>query len=341
MTEGRILVRRAGTGDAWTAPETSAYDNEAHLQKLLVADPSRVPGVTDDAFAVAELPTASGPVDVCIVGADGSLTVVECKLESNSERRRMVIGQVLDYAAAISSAAFEALSDAWARRGGGELTQLLEPEGLEALKNNVRRGSISMCLAVDAIDDELRRLVEHLNLITTDAVKVTAVQLAYARHQDVEILIPSTFGGEIAYSKARSSSNGAPSSWTIPSFLEAIRSTDERALAEWYIAKTHETPDEGAHARLWLGAAPRGGVFLYPYGHRYAPLQLKVDRDGHLLLFGNWRQWPQIAGHEAFAGLATLFGQDHQGTSRNVRADQVDREQVWRAMQHVAREVTR
>lgn len=41
---------------------------------------------------------------MCVVGRDGSIAVVECKLASNGDRRRMVIGQVIDYAAAISMA---------------------------------------------------------------------------------------------------------------------------------------------------------------------------------------------------------------------------------------------
>ena len=99
--DGGILIRRVGGSDAWTAPEATAYTNEAHLQDLLAAAPGRVPGVADEALTVRELGTTAGPIDVCIVGPDGSLTVVECKLASNSERRRMVIGQVIDYAAAI------------------------------------------------------------------------------------------------------------------------------------------------------------------------------------------------------------------------------------------------
>lgn len=92
-----------GSQERWSSPETVSYKNEAHLQEVLVADPSRVPGVAKSAEAVAELPTSGGPIDVCIIDLDGSLTVVECKLASNAEARRMVIGQVIDYASAIWS----------------------------------------------------------------------------------------------------------------------------------------------------------------------------------------------------------------------------------------------
>ena len=104
MSEGGPILMRRASETPWTQPEVGSYDNEHHLQQVLAADPSRIPGVAVDSKTVMELSTAAGPIDVCVVGLDGSITVVECKLASNSERRRMVIGQVLDYASAIWSA---------------------------------------------------------------------------------------------------------------------------------------------------------------------------------------------------------------------------------------------
>lgn len=60
-----------------------------------------------------ELPTLAGQADVCIIGPGGDITVVECKLASNSERRRMVIGQVLDYASAIWQDGTETFHREW------------------------------------------------------------------------------------------------------------------------------------------------------------------------------------------------------------------------------------
>ena len=77
-------------------------------------------------MTVRELATSAGPADVCIVGPDGSITVVECKLASNSDRRRMVIGQVIDYASAIWLDGEKAFREQWARQGGAELDELWE-----------------------------------------------------------------------------------------------------------------------------------------------------------------------------------------------------------------------
>src|SRR5690606_35114691 len=80
---------------------------------------------------------------------------------------------------------------------------------------------------------------------------------------------------------------------------------------------------------IWYGTPPGGGVFLHPYGLQYAPLKLLVNSAGRLMLFGNWKNWPTIAGHEGFAPLAELLGQNHLGGSRSVRAADFDRDVVW------------
>ncbi len=327
--ERRILVRQAGS-PAWSTPDTSAYDNEAHLQALLVDDPSRVPGVTQEALAVDELPTSGGPADVCIVDVDGALTVVECKLASNSERRRMVIGQVIDYAAAIWMDGVEAFVSAWTDSGGADLNEALSPEGLDSLKNNIGEARVNLCLAVDAIDSDLRRLVEYLNRVTVDDVRVTALQLSYARHGDLEILIPSTYGGEIAAAKSRA----ARTPWTRQTFLDALAIPTDVELATWYLDRVEATGADrrGDHDLVWYGTRPGGGIFLHPYGLRFAPLQLWVNTSGHLMLFGNWKQWSSIAGHSGFTGLASLLGQDHEAGSRSVRAAKYDRNVVWSEM---------
>jgi hypothetical protein len=325
----RILVRQTGSDAPWSSPEISTYDNEAHLQALLVADPSRVPGVSREASAVAELSTSSGPIDVSIVESHGELTVVECKLASNSERRRMVIGQVIDYAASIWMDGPESFFTAWQARGGSDLTEILAPDSFDKLKRNIAEARINVCLAVDAIDDDLRRLVEYLNRVTVEHVQVTALQLGYARHGDVEILIPLTFGGEIAAAKTRAS-EGNKTRWTRDSFLEAIASESDRRLAEEYFERLEAMAEpRGEHPLVWFGLRPAGGIYLHPYGLKYSPIQLWVNSAGRLMLYGNWKMWGTIAGHEGFAGLARLFGQDHRNGFRGVAAGSLDINAVW------------
>lgn len=152
-----MLVRQWGSDGPWESPEMTAYQNEEHLQRIIADAPDRVPGVPEGAQTVTEFSTSAGPVDVCIVGPDGSITIVECKLESNTERRRMVMGQVLDYASAICLHGEREFREQWSRQGGADLG-ILGEDGLEQLGRNIREGQIHLCLAVDQIDADLRRL---------------------------------------------------------------------------------------------------------------------------------------------------------------------------------------
>lgn len=324
---GGVLIRRDGA--AWSAPEVTAYDNEAHLQNVIATDPQRVPGVGQDARTVMELPTSGGPIDVCIVGMDGSITVVECKLASNTERRRMVIGQVIDYAAAICQDGADAFLEAWRSRRGADLNEELEPAALDQLRRNVANARIDLCLAVDHIDREIRRLIEYLNRVTRADVMVTALQLAYARDGDVEILIPSTYGGELAAVKVRDS-NRNTERWTWETFLAELRRDEDKQLAADLLSRLEQLGDlRGDHELVWFGSKPGGGVFFHPHGLRYAPFQLWVNSAGHLMIFGNWGQYGEVANHVGFAPLAELLRQDHLGGSKSVRVASLDLDKLW------------
>ncbi len=264
--------------------------------------------------------------------------MVECKLASNSERRRMVVGQVIDYAAAIWHDGIERFLDGWTRAGGTALDVTLEPTSFDHLRRNIAEVRINLCLAVDRIDSDLRRLVEYLNLATRDEITVTALQLSYARDGDVEILIPSIFGAEIASSKKRPASSGT--TWTWESFISEIHGDNDRSAAERLYKFLHGLGEtRGAQDLLWFGARPNGGVFFRPFGLRYAPFQLWINTAGKLMLYGNWSQYQAIKGHAGFAELAQLLGQDHKGGQRSVPVSTLDVDRLWSVAVRCAAEI--
>ncbi|UVT27700.1 hypothetical protein NXT08_24690 (plasmid) [Rhodococcus pyridinivorans] len=322
-----LLIRDAGTGGAWSSPEMTAYTDEDHLQAIIADAPHHVPGVPDGAVALRELSTTAGPADVCIVDPNGEITVVECKLASNSERRRLVIGQVLDYAAAIWQAGAEAFHRQWTRQSGPDLSSLDDGTRTQ-LDRNIGDGRIHLCLAVDLIDADLRRLIEYLNRITRDDVRVTALQLTYARHGDIEILTPSTFGAEVAAAKAHSPRTTRL--WTKDAFLYALAPGAARTrAAELFTLLEGLDERKGTAEDLWFGRPPTGGVFLHPYGLRFAPLHLLAGEDGELLARGNWTNYPQLKAHPGFEQLAAYLGQDRTGPARKISLVEVEIDRLW------------
>ena len=322
-----VLVRQNGNG-AWTEPEISTYSNESHLQDLLASDPTRIPGIPPGSVAVRELSTSAGPIDICIVSPSGAITVVECKLNKNSEPRRMVIGQVLDYASALRNDGINAFQTSWRTRNGPDLDEVLQEVGISVLQNNIDKGVIHLCLAVDIIDEDLRRLIEYLYLISNDSIEVTALQLSYARHGSLEILIPSTYGNEIAHSK--SSNRAAPSEkWAWDSFISALTDKREVELAVDLKARLDSVNPTGTHQKLWFGAKPRGGIFFHIHGERYAPFQVTINSTGNFVLAANWNWWPILKNDVRFAELAKCLNQSHTGGTSRVLVSSLDLDNFW------------
>ena len=202
----------------------------------------------------------------------------------------------------------------------------VDPEALAALDENLERGRINLCLAVDLIDDDLRRLIEYLNLVSVDDVRVTALQLRYARHGDLEILIPTSFGAELA-ERANLKSKRDPWTWT--EFIESLASIEDRSFAEEIHTRVEQFEKAGTHGPLWFGTKPGGGVFVHISGQRYAPFQLWRSGTGELRVFGNWTSWPHLKNDERFAGLATLLGQSHESGMKSFPVSKLDLQQFW------------
>lgn len=322
-----ILVRRS-SADTWTEPETSTYTNESHLQELLATDPTRIPGIPEGSKAVRELPTSAGPIDICVVSPSGSITVVECKLKKNSEPRRLVIGQVIDYASALKSDGFPSFRQNWLARDGDDLAQILDDGDVKPLERNIELGNIHLCLAVDQIDEDLKRLVLYLSEITMDEISVSAIQLTYARQGSLEILVPSSYGTEMAQAKA-SKKAASGEHWTWETFVQSLEHPDDVRAAQELKRRLDGTPSTGSYPKLWLGSKPKGGIFFHILGERYAAFQLNIGASGRLVLSGNWAWWPSLESDEGFTDLANFLGQSHLAPKKRVLLSDLDLKKLW------------
>lgn len=98
----------------------------------------------------------------------------------------------------------------------------------------------------------------------------------------------------------------------------------------------------GTHDDLWCGNQPGCGIFFHPYGPRYAPIQLWINKAGQLMAYGNWYQYDKIKYHRRFAELAHLVGQDHQSTAKGFPiADLPDLDQFWSVTLRCAEHINR
>ncbi len=109
----KILMRN-GESKEWKPVGSAPYGAERELHELLANTPSLVPV---DELQVDTSPLVvgvkefglpgSGATDKIAFNPDGNIALIECKLASNPEVKRKVIGQILEYGAYLWGMGYE------------------------------------------------------------------------------------------------------------------------------------------------------------------------------------------------------------------------------------------
>ncbi|WP_026544561.1 hypothetical protein [Arthrobacter sp. 35/47] len=199
-----ILIRDSSGG--WREPLARGYANEAELQQTLAAHPQLIPGVSEGARTCREFQTEVGPADILVLEPDGTLTLVECKLASNRQVRREIIGQMFDYASRLWTMQLEDFDRRWRERRLDSPFDGATDSGIDlraAVEANLQNARFRLVLAVDTINRDLRRIVEFLNRSLGSEISVVAVEYVRAVDGEIEILVPRSYGAEIAEVKRR------------------------------------------------------------------------------------------------------------------------------------------
>ena len=198
-----ILIRQ-GDG-TWLEPADAGYALESELQEILAAHPELIPGVSAAARTCREFQSDVGPADIVVVDSTGELTLVECKLASNPQIRREVVGQMFDYASRLWKMDVEEFAAKWRARTFNPLFLDDADGGLslrESLAQNLEEGRFSIVLAVVKINPALKRMIEYLNAMAGRPTSVIAVEYSRLRQGSVEILMPHVYGQELAEAKS-------------------------------------------------------------------------------------------------------------------------------------------
>ena len=227
-----ILVRDGSEG--WREPESMGYPSEAALQEILYAHPTLIPGVSDDAIACREFNSSVGPADIVVLDSEGNLTIVECKLAANPQVRREIIGQLLDYASRLWKMSTEEFESLWMKAEKSTqspLSLLDDTEGRirSALQSNLNAGKVNLVLAVDQLNESLKRIVEYLNEISTDSTGVIVVEFSRVIESGVEILIPTSYGAELVEAKT---TRNERQQWTLDQFTSWCEEHDPEGLLQ-------------------------------------------------------------------------------------------------------------
>lgn len=203
------IVVRTSDGQGWHTVDSVGYEAEEELQKLLAESPSLIPvgdireGASPLVAAAREVPTPSGgAIDVLACSSNGELTIVECKLAANSDRRQ-VLAQVLDYASDLWETSYDELNERVKKVAGQDLARLAgeaasegswnEEEFRQGVANALATGTFTLVIAVDEIDEHLRRMVRYLNLTGKPEFRLAALEMERFQSEGTEVLVPTVY----------------------------------------------------------------------------------------------------------------------------------------------------
>lgn len=290
-----ILIRKEG--ETWRKPSEVGYTNEAHLQALLQEHPELIPGLLESAKVSIEFQSGNGPSDVVAIDAFNGLTLVECKLASNPQVRREIIGQVLDYSSKFWNMPIEEFEAQWFVRTGRRLSDYEDGDAIRSkLEGSLATGEFRIILAVDEINSDLRQIVEYLNHITIPSVAVIAVVYSRSKDDGLEILSRQIYGEELAAAKTIRSRD-LRERWTVEQFFSWVESNDQISSDK---ARNLLQVFEECGFVTFGGKAltPSLNVQLYmdDFGPRY-PIAVYTQPKGTgiELRFGDFTAFPEIA----------------------------------------------
>lgn len=271
----KILVRNKESKE-WEPADLVSARAEVELQNLLIESPFLVPveeireGVSSLVFAVGEfgLP-GSGNTDILAFSADGDIAIIECKLAANSESRRKVIGQILEYASFLWGMSYQEVDRRVQRLKGKALPNLIEEAVAgewdqssfeEGVTQSLASGSFILVIVVDQMNGELRRIIRYVNERSESAFSLHALEVRRFKASGIEILVPQLYG---LSTKPTAKGDGKRKKWTREEFFEVLRENVDPGVAT-IVEDLYEWA-EAAADRVWFGTGVQTGSFTFHY----------------------------------------------------------------------------
>jgi len=269
----RILIRNKKTRE-WKFAESIGAKAEAELQKLLAESPSLIPvgeireGASQLVFAICEfgLP-GSGNTDILAFSTDGDISIIECKLATNPEGKRKVIGQILEYAAHLWEMSYDQVNTRIRHLREKDLSELVQEAAIggwdeesfrEGVKQSLLSGSFILIIVVDEINEDLRRTIRYVNECSEPAFSLHALEMRRFQTDSSEILIPHLYGA---------SSKPPPTNrkqWTEKEFFKVLGEKNADAKVVSVAEDLHKWAKKIAD-RIWFGTGIETGSFTFHY----------------------------------------------------------------------------
>lgn len=265
-------IYTSSTNGRFSALDETPFATEDELQALVAKHPEILDGeqirpgdarrwilvTREKGIAESSGGSARWAVDHLLIDQDAVPTLVELKRSSNSEIRRTIVGQLLEYAAHASETwsaeelreAFESNASEQGRDAQDELAKLLrtddDPDMDEFWQNvstNLVAKRLRLLFVADEIPDPLARVVEFLNA-QMPHIEVMAVEIRKFDGTSSQTLVPRVIGRTSGISKSGQRLSR-------DSFLEKFSDDQTRDLAGLLLDSAKQSGGEIHYGRNW------------------------------------------------------------------------------------------
>lgn len=204
----KILLRNSPEA-RWQKLEPFQFggpDGEKKLESLLEKSPDLLTteGGKPILFFKAQATLGNNAVDLLGVDADGKIVIVECKLGANREARRMVVGQILEYASQLRGMSYGDFEKMLTGSSDLSLMEMARQHVSEdawsednfraGVEHGLESGDFRLVIAINGMNDELKRIIEYLK--ASGGVRLEALELQQFtdKTSGVEALVPEIYG---------------------------------------------------------------------------------------------------------------------------------------------------
>jgi len=315
----KVLIRTNDKKD-WKVIDSIKPRAEMELQQLFIESPSLIPvdeirgDISPFLIAVDEfgLP-GSGNTDVLTFNPEGDIAIIECKLAANSESKRKVVGQILEYGAYLWEMDYETLNERIKKKKGRSLSQLIEEainrestkagikdeataeESVERewseedfrsrVEDQLKNGSFLLIIVVDEINEELKKIVRYVNECGKPAFSFHALEMNRFQSANVEILVPYLYG---VSTKPPPTSKRKP--WTEQEFFDVLsESVPEVVEIVRNLYLWAKSTANGAGGKVVFGTGVETGSFTLHFirdGETFSVFSVLTN--GRLILNYGW-----------------------------------------------------
>ena len=204
----KILLRKSPEA-GWQKLEPFEFggpDGEKKLEQLLEKSPDLLTteGGKPVLFFKGQAALGNNAADLLGVDAGGMIVIVECKLDANREARRMVVGQILEYAGQLHGTSYRDFEKMVAGNSGLSLIEMArqhvsedewsEEEFIAGIERGLEFGDFRLVIAINGMNDELKGIIEYLK--ARGGVRLEALELQRFTDETsgVEALVPEVYG---------------------------------------------------------------------------------------------------------------------------------------------------